>query len=205
MAHAYSTDSPERRRIPFFIAAAAIGAPFLLISIMKRYVVEVPWWASPPVDTMTFYGFFYWLFDRFLWKWSLLHRFGIVRVPNLSGTWQGRATPTETQGVSAGHGIPTDITLTIGQTWTTILVAAQAKLSRSRSILASLTVDDECALGYEYVSDPTAAAPPTMHAHRGLARLVLDATTDSLEGEYYSGRDRQNVGSIRVTRVAGRL
>jgi len=41
MAHAYSTDSPERRRIPFFIAATAIGATFLLISIMKRYVAEV--------------------------------------------------------------------------------------------------------------------------------------------------------------------
>src|SRR6266702_2974297 len=102
MLHTYSTDSTERRYIPFFIAAAGIGASFLVFHLLDRYGIEPPWWASPPVDTMALYGLFYWVFDRFVWKWRLLRWLGITKVPDLSGKWYGQVQPAPTQGVSAG-------------------------------------------------------------------------------------------------------
>jgi len=200
MAHPYSTTSPERRYIPFFIAGAAIGVAFLVSHVMDAYHIKLPWWASLPIDTMALYGLFYGLFDKYIWKWSVLRRLFIVRVPNLSATWHGEVRPADTPGVSSGLRITTEITITIRQSWTTITIGGRTRLSNSHSLSASLLTGDECSLSYEYVNEPSAAASATMHSHHGVARLSLGKEGTILEGEYYSGRDRQNLGTIRVSR-----
>lgn len=200
MTHTYSTDSPERRYVPFFIAAAAIGAIFLTSHLLDEYKVILPWWASLPIDTMAFYGAFYELFDRYVWKWGLLRWLKITRIPNLSGQWHGQVDPAETKGVSAGLGAKAEITIRIKQTWTRLTIAGETKLSKSHSLSGSIIVKDERHISYEYVNEPSASAPATMHIHRGTARLFLNDKCTVLEGEYYSGRDRQNVGTIRLTR-----
>ena len=200
MPHTYATDSTERRYIPFFIAAAAIGATFLVFHFLDKYGIEPPWWASPPVDTMALYGLFYWVFDRFVWKWQVLRWLRITRVPDVSGEWHGQVQPSTTSGISAGLGAPTDIALSIRQTWTELRVRARTPLSQSHSISGTFVVADAPTLSYEFVNEPSAPAPGTMHAHHGLARLTLNQAHTVLEGEYYSGRDRQNIGTIRVTR-----
>ncbi len=200
MAHSYSTDSPERRYIPFFIAGAAIGAAFIASHLIDAYHIRVPWWASLPIDTMALYGIFFGLFDNFIWKWSLLRRFSIVRIPCLSGTWRGEVRPSDTPGISSGLRVPTEITITIRQSWTSILITGRTQQSSSRSLSGNLLTADECSLSYEYVNEPTVSAPGTMHSHHGVARLSLNKEDTVLQGEYYSGRDRQNIGTIGVSR-----
>jgi hypothetical protein len=39
-----------------------------------------------------------------------------------------------------------------------------------------------------------------MSIHRGTVRLVFDEKKNTLEGEYYSGRGRQNFGSLYFVR-----
>src|SRR5207249_2295101 len=117
MTHTYSTDSKERQFIPFVIAATAIGATFLVSRVLAHYKLAFPWWA-PSIDTMAFYGLFYWVFDRWIWKWSLIHRLRITRIPDLSGTWCGQVCPAETNDVAAGLGAKSNISVTIKQTWT---------------------------------------------------------------------------------------
>jgi hypothetical protein len=51
-------------------------------------------------------------------------------------------------------------------------------------------------LVYEYTNDPSAKSVDTMHAHRGLAFLKLSIDGKILEGDYYTGRDRGNHGSM---------
>jgi hypothetical protein len=201
MAHTYSTDSVERRYIPFFIAAAAIGATFLTFHFADKYHFTPPWWASPPIDTMAFYGLFYFFFDRYIWKLPIIRWLRFTKIPDLSGTWQGRVQPIETGGVSAGLRVNTDITVSIQQTWTGLLIAGRTELSKSHSLSGDFITIDEYSVSYEYTNEPSASAPQTMHAHRGTARLSLDKTQTILEGEYYSGRDRQNIGTIRLTRA----
>jgi hypothetical protein len=200
MAHTYSTDSSERRSIPFFIAIAAIGATFTVFHFLNQYHITVPWWLTPPIDTMAFYGLFYELFDEWIWKWRLLHKLHIVKVPNLSGIWTGQVQPTSTGGISAGLTTKADLTIEIRQTWTTIMIIGNASLSESHSLSASLITGGEPILSYEYLNEPRSSAPSTMHAHRGIARLIVNEMQSRLEGEYYSGRDRQNIGAIVLRR-----
>jgi len=79
-------------------------------------------------------------------------------------------------------------------------VIGQTKQSKSHSISASVVTTDECSLSYEYVNEPAAGAPTSMHTHRGTAVLKIDKTVKALKGEYYSGRDRQNFGIIELIR-----
>ena len=199
--HSYSTNSRERRIIPFFLAGAAIGSAFLISRLFKVYNFTPPWWLSLPVDTMALYGLFYYFFDRVMWKWKWVHLIFITKIPDLSGEWRGRASPIETPGVSAGFGIEVEITLTIRQTWTELLVVARTTQSKSYSISGSLVVSEENVLSYEYVNEPGVNAVSTMHTHRGTTRLILDGKNEVLNGEYYSGRDRQNIGVLKVTRI----
>lgn len=199
MAHTYSTDSPERKYVPLFLAAAAIGAAFLTFHLLNKNDIDAPWWIGPP-DTMVFYGLFYLAFDRVLWKLPPLRRLRITRVPNLSGTWHGKVEPAPTPGLSAGLTTSKGITLTIRQTWSELLVSAQTEQSTSRSLSGAIVVADEVSVGYEFRNEPSPPAPGTMQTHRGFAHLTLNEAATVLEGEYYSGRGRQNIGSIRVTR-----
>lgn len=54
---------------------------------------------------------------------------------------------------------------------------------------------------YEYLNEPKSGAVATMHTHRGLARLSLRRDDgDVLDGEYYTGRDRQHYGATWLRR-----
>ena len=199
MAHAYATDSPERKYVPLVLATLAIAGAFVTFRVLQASQIEAPWWIGPP-DTMALYALFYWVFDRFVWKWRITRVLGLTRVPDLSGYWRGHVQPAAAPGASAGLSTPIEITLSIKQTWTAILVMAETNQSRSHSLSAAIVVADHEGISYEYANEPTAAAPLTMHAHHGVVRLMISASRTVLEGEYYSGRDRQNIGSIRVAR-----
>jgi len=194
--HSYSTDTRERRVIAFFIAAAAIGASIGIGYLLTRAEIAIPGWVSP-LDALTFYGMIYWLFDVVIWKWSFIGRIRISRLPDLSGVWQGYVTTTRS-GSSAPVNTSTAITMTIRQTWTRLSIRTQTAQSSSRSLSANMIVSEECTLSYEYHNEPGAGAPEPLHAHRGLATLSLKG--DKLHGEYFSGRDRQNIGTIEVMR-----
>jgi hypothetical protein len=199
--HSYSTDSPDRQFIPFFLAALAIASGFG-ISVLCHYAnVELPWW-TPPLDTMTIYGALYWLFDHHIWKSKLLRTLGVVQIPALNGQWKGRVRPAESEGVSKGLTADTDITIVIQQTWQKISVRGSTELSNFRSDAANVSTDDGGSLGYQYVSEPIASSPATMNIHRGTARFALGSDGMTLHGEYYSGRGRQNIGVIDLKRCS---
>jgi hypothetical protein len=203
MAHPYATNSTERRYLPFFFAIAAIAISFLVQDLMSRYQISFPWWASPPVDTMAFYGVCYWLFDRYVWKWPPLRWLGVVKLPNLAGQWRGTVTPVPSSGVSAGLGLEREIRMSISQTWATLLISASTDLSNSVSDSGSITMGERIEMTYQYINEPAAGAPATMHTHRGTVLLRTDRLGRALEGEYYSGRDRQNLGTLRLVRDCG--
>jgi len=199
--HPFATNCSERKHVPFFIALIAVGAGIFTSTVLSALHIEVPWWA-PPLDTMTYYGCLYWLFDRLGWKSKFIRALHISEMPLLAGRWHGRVTPADADGVSRGLATATDIDVTIEQTWTSLLVRAETTGSVSRSVSASLMVDAQIALSYEYINEPRASAAVSMHMHRGTGRFVLNGNT-VLEGEYYSGRDRQTFGTVRLERVSG--
>ena len=48
---------------------------------------------------------------------------------------------------------------------------------------------------------PHVNAPETMHSHRGQARLAISEDVNEMDGDYYSGRDRQNYGLLHLNRI----
>ncbi len=193
--HGYSTDSNERRVVPFLIAALAIGLAWMLSRFLASIQLPVSWWVHAP-SSMGFYGALYALFDRQLWRNRFVRKLGLVRVPNLAGHWQGYLTSSFDDHVKR-H----DLEVQIFQTWTQISITFSTATSESRSCVAAIQVADPdgTALIYQYENQPQAAAMKTMHMHFGTAMLRV-SNGSLLTGDYYAGRDRRTFGRISCRR-----
>lgn len=121
-----------------------------------------------------------------------------MRVPDLGGTWTFEAESTyENRSVTA--------VVQIHQTWRSMLIQLEADHSRSSSLVGSLLTSSpgEFVLNYEFMNTPKLGAPDTMHAHRGSAeiRFACRQPIASGSGEYYTGRDRRNLGKLTASRI----
>ena len=153
-------------------------------------------WIIDAFSAVGIYKVLYYAFDRFIWKWPPLRRFGLVTVPNLNGSWQGQLTSSYTLDNNV-HSISVVIT----QQWSKILVRLDAEESNSKSVAASFLTNDPTSpeLVYVYENDPMAMAPKSMQIHSGTARLRLTGST--LSGQYYTGRGRGTIGDIVLERA----
>lgn len=192
--HPYATDSNETKSVPLYIAALSIIAAYMLPVGLKAAHIEVPWWVDAP-SVVGFYALFFTGFDRWLWRTALVRKAGLVKLPDLNGTWIGYVASSFDE-----HSYKHDAQLYISQTWTRISITLKTDRSQSHSLIGGIITQNATAniLGYEYANEPRANAISTMHAHRGTSRLVLSRVDDVcvLEGDYYTGRDRQNYGII---------
>lgn len=193
--HSYASDSIDRRVAPWVIAISAVGVAFLYGALSSRLQFSVPWWFETP-SIMLAYGFLHWAYDSWLWK-TKISGLPLSRIPDCNGTWFG------TLRSSHHGGTEIEAMLFVHQKWSKIVLELRTDSSTSYSRMASLNVSPGPSEGlvYEYTNDPRANARDTMHAHRGFAFLKLSADGKRLEGDYYTGRDRANFGSIRLRQV----
>ena len=193
--HGYSTDSGERRVVPFLLASVAIALAWVSSRILALTHLFVPWWLDAP-SSLAFYGMLNALFDSYLWRSSLIAKLGLVRIPNLAGQWHGYLVSS-----FDGHEKRHRLVITISQSWTHIAVFLTTATSMSRSCAAVIQVDDPegVALIYQYQNQPLADAMKTMHMHYGTAMLRV-RNGDCLVGDYYAGRDRRTFGRIYCRR-----
>ena len=145
---------------------------------------------------MGFYGTFYALFDKHLWRIRLIRRLGLVKVPDLEGRWLGSLTSSFDD-----HAKHRRLEVHIFQTWTQIVIVVKTADSRSRSCVAAIRVAelDGPALIYQYENEPQASAVKALHIHYGSAMLQL-SDESLLSGDYYSGRDQWTNGRISCRR-----
>jgi hypothetical protein len=160
--------------------------------------LSVPWWLDAP-SSLAFYGALYALFDRYLWRNSLVSKLGLVRIPNFAGRWRGYLISS-----FDGHVKRHDLMINIFQSWTQITVFLTTATSMSRSSAAMIQVEDPegVALIYQYQNQPLADAIRTMHMHYGTAMLRV-SNDGCLVGDYYAGRDRRTFGRISCRRLLG--
>ncbi len=191
--HPYATDSEERRRVPLIIAFVSVGLAYVFHQqLMVHMNIQPSWWMESP-SVLFIAGALYGAFDKWLWRW--FRRLGIVKVPDIQGQW-------EVEGYTSFEQMkPFKAKVTIRQTWTHISVYLETEHSTSRSLAASLLLNqpEGPTLIYQYRNEPKPNAEKTMHAHMGTALLRLK-DAECMEGEYYSGRDRQNYGSLILRR-----
>lgn len=194
--HPYATDSNEHIYVPFILAVLAITAAWLFVHGLNSLNLIVPWWIDAP-SALTFYGIFYSGFDRWLWRFRIVRWLKLVKTPVFRGKWEGQISSSFDEHAEK-HAVKVDIT----QTWTRLRINLRGKDSKSHSLVATLLTEapDGPVMNYQYLNEPLPHAKEAMHIHYGTARLVLSEER-ILEGEYYSGRGRQNVGSIHLERI----
>lgn len=196
--HPYVTDSNERRLVPLLLAALSVLASWGLYKTLEAVQISPPWWFDMP-SLMGFYGLFYTVFDKWLWRVPITRRIGLVKVPDLTGKWEGHITSSFDE-----HQSQCEASIQILQTWTRIRINLEAEHSRSCSQTAAVITEvPHCAIiSYEYLNEPKAPATTTMHTHRGTARHTLCVVDDSevFDGEYYTGRDRGTFGTLHFKR-----
>lgn len=197
--HAYATDSGERMYVPGALGLLSIAAALLLNEALSLLSITVPWWFDAPSVT-GFYTLLYNVFEKRAWKARLLHRAGIVDLPDLNGTWKGYLTSSHDD-----HETQHPITVEVSQRWRHISIRLESANSISRSESAALRTQDagRKTPSYEYLNEPKAPALKSMHAHRGTARLTAGQANNRevLEGEYYTGRDRRKYGTLHLERA----
>lgn len=193
--HPYASDSDERKTMSFGIFLVSVGIVWGS-ELIAAYAFDFTGFELTAPSILFVAGSFYSLYNRHIWRWKLLQKVGLVQIPDLNGTWTGH-------GRSSHNGDPAEfaITVVIRQRWTSILICAETEVSSSKSLSASLLVNQRCRgeLTYSYQNAPRPHAPKTMEAHRGTAWLVFRAD-GVLEGEYYTGRGRLNYGELHLRR-----
>src|SRR5260370_39436077 len=187
--HGYSTGSNERRIVPLLLALVAIALAWATSRFLAAAHVSFPWWADAP-SSIAFYGAFYALFDRYLWRSSFVHKLGLARIPNLTGRWRGYLVTS-----FDGHAKRHDLVIHIFQSLTHIVIYLTTTTSMSRSCTAVIQVDDPegVSVVYQYENQPLANATRTMHMQYGTAMLRI-SNGECLAGDYYAVRDRRTVG-----------
>ena len=194
--HPYSIDTEERRNLFFCFAVIGILLSLGMQLLLDTYKFNLPWEIKAP-SVLFFYYAVYEVFNRLAWKCKFLRKSGVVKTPDLNGEWDGTIETSFND-----HSPELKTTLKISQTWTKIEIILITNSSKSRSEAGSMTLgspEGKCLI-YHYINEPRPNAAETMHIHRGTTRLLFDERTDRLSGEYYSGRDRQNFGSLSFKR-----
>ena len=94
------------------------------------------------------------------------------------------------------------MTARIRQQWSRISITFEGGESKSESTTAAIMTQasGDTLLIYDYWNEPKAAATESLHAARGTA--WLNVTKNHLEGQYYTGRDRQNYGNLSLDRIS---
>ncbi len=192
--HAYSIDTNERKNILLVLAVVSIVFSWGFYKILSYYQLSLPWWVESP-SVLFFYGLLFVIFDRLLWK--CFRKVNFVKTPNLIGEWGGNLKSS-----FDNHSSEVKATLKIFQDWTRIKILMTTDQSSSHSESASIVIDapEGKYLSYQYINEPKSTAVETMNIHRGTVRLVFDEKKNTLEGQYYSGRGRQNFGSLYFAR-----
>ena len=194
MMHSYDVEG--RGRIYTSLAVLSVILVWLLDVGLDRIDIDPLWWLSAPSMAGIYAGLFS-VFDRYAWRWRLLGKLGILSVPDLRGRWIG-----EINSSYGEDGAKTEISATILQRWSAILISLEARESSSRSTMAVLKTQniERPELIYAYLNEPRSRASETMQIHRGTCTLRL--TGDKLVGDYYTGRGRGTVGELSLKRKA---
>ncbi len=167
-------------------------------ALLENYGIKVPFYIETP-SIPGVYALLFIIFDRYLWKSKFFKTVGIIIADDLNGTWKG--------AIKSSHdNFQSDIVaeLIIKQTATKIKICGIFNKSKSVSVHENFgrsEIDHRTALYYFFRNEPSYDAISTMAIHEGSAKLLYDPEKDTLSGYYYSGRDRNNHGTIEVKRV----
>ena len=203
--HVYAINSNKRETVIKII----FGLDILISFVIEYFHLIDMLWGLFHIDTqnsvfilfniflnvfvpLSIYGIFYWIYNKFLWKWGPLR--GWHEIPDLNGRWEGKVTsPLKNQ--------PIDITVNIEQTWDKIKISTRTNSqAQSQSAMLEILENGTVYLRYSFITKRQNQEYP------GYNRLELNG--DILDGEYFTAKTIPGMdgygskGNIRVKKVS---
>ncbi|MBT4309962.1 MAG: hypothetical protein HOD49_06055 [Anaerolineae bacterium] len=195
--HPYTTDEEITKRVFILSAILAISLTWVYYTISEAYNINIPWWLETP-SVLALFGFFYWLFDNYLWKTKLLQKTEWFAIPNLNGIWDVEIK-TSHDNFEATY-LAKSI---IRQTASKISITLETKFSSSHSLHASLLKVsrlNKYELVYVFENRPNTDRPGTFQIHLGTAIMAISDDLKTMKSDYFTGRGRQTVGTALYKR-----
>lgn len=190
--HPYSWNSPTNRFVRIGLAAPAILSTWPILSLP----IAIPTWVVAPLS-LAFYLAYHELFDRWLWRMSFFRSLRIVDVPDLNGVWEA--------GIKSSYSHLKEehrIFVRIRQTWRRISITAETSDAISTSVAAAIRMTDKTVeLIYTFDSRTRVGSIDASQKHSGTSWLRLSPDRTQFAGQYFTGRGRNNVGSLRLRRA----
>ncbi|MBT3750294.1 MAG: hypothetical protein HOG34_15035 [Bacteroidetes bacterium] len=195
--HPYQIEEKIKTRIIItaFVLSIALARIFSLGA--ENLPIKIPWWIETP-SVLGFFGLIIFSYNRWFWKTKFFQSLEWFYIPNLNGIWKAEILSSHNDFAS-----PIICNMNIRQTASHISLSLETSQSISSSENAILTRVDkfnQFELIYNYVNKPKADAISSMNIHHGTTWLQILDNSSKLDGEYYSGRGRQNFGRIVLKR-----
>lgn len=191
--HEYSANTGHRgRTIGVIGILSASLAP--LISMGLEYAKLSPLFTAP--SSFAVFALLLLIYDRWLWKKKLFGTIPLSFIRDWNGQFKGA-------GVSSHKETQFDVEMTIVQTWTRILVKSRFAQSDSHSIMGAVFSKEEPLEGlrYEYFNDDKPMTPTQLRSHNGVCQLRLSADGSTIEGTYWTEKDRRTTGTMSLKRI----
>lgn len=196
--HEYSIDV-KNNKVIFYLSVISLFISSVLTTSINLLIVKIPYIEGAiSITAISIFGVLYSLFDKFIWKWEILNKLGITKIPNLNGKWEG-------QFQSSYHEFKKDlpVTLVIEQSWSRICIKGKFNHSNSSSNTASIKANlgKEVKLLYSYYNDKkTEYHKMGTSNHRGYANLKINGK--SMEGNYFNDpANNKNWGKMKLEKV----
>ena len=145
------------------------------------------------------FGILYWVFDRYLWRFSKIG--ALLKLPDLGGAWTCKGVSLDSDG---NPQYTWEGKIIIVQTWDRIRVRLTTTNSGSNSVTAALVFDeaDGYQLIYNYRNDPK-IDQPRLKSHLGFSRITFSPDLNSAAGEYFNGYGRFTFGKMEWAKSNG--
>jgi SMODS-associating 2TM, beta-strand rich effector domain len=143
-------------------------------------------------------GSFWWLFDRYLWRWPISRKLGISDLPDLNGRWLGTI---DRVGENNQH----SIVYTIHQTYTAISIGAESRNATSDTIAAQFLTNEVQSqfqiLNY-WICSTKKLDGPALEDFHGCSRITISTEAGSLvmRDRYFTNRNPATEGTVVLTR-----
>lgn len=197
--HTYSVH--HQRFLPLAFAVLSVISAYGFWQVVSLCAVTIPWWFDAP-SVLGFYGIYSAVFNRLVWRMPMYRRLAKAAPPDLNGSWTLEAKSSYDEFKTSHQG-----TAEIVQTGSKMVIRVHMPKSRSRSLQAAfeqIEGTQRFRLVYLYLNEPHADAIETMQAHSGTAELETGPDFTEMVGNYYTGRGRQNYGTLRLVRSTRR-
>lgn len=192
----YSVISHPRKSVIFVLAVISVFSSHFIASWFIWFRGRTGIESSFTFSALTIFGILYYLFNRWVWKWTVAK---VLHFPNLTGEWISVGTGAN---LTTGQDYSWQGTIQIKQTWDKIHIVQTNESSTSESLTCAIQYSDGIGyiVSYYYSNTPKMSAKE-LRRHDGFSVLTFSDDLSLAEGYYFNNiKDRMSYGEIKLTR-----